>query len=302
MITQPSESTTTRDNRLDQAQRLREIASINRRRRQDDEVRRSKRIAVTSGKGGVGKSSFALNLAVLTAKLGRKVLLIDADTNLANIDILLGISPPYNISHVISGQKRAQEILVEGPEGIAILPAASGSIEQVMSEGAATESIIADLNAMEEGFDIVIIDTGAGASRSVVDFLLFSDLTVLVTTPEPTAITDAYAMVKLLSLERHDADVRVMVNFARDKYEAVEVYDKLSSVVMHFLKMEIGYLGFMPRDESVAQAVHMQNPLVRAFPKAPASVQLKFISRKLLQVESVLTEEGGIFSALFRRS
>lgn len=287
---------------MDQAQKLREIASSNRRRRAGDNGRGTRRIAITSGKGGVGKSNFALNFSILSSRMGKKALLIDADTNLANIDILLGISPQYNISHVIAGQKRASEILLQGPEGIFILPAASGDIEQVINEGLGSESVIADLNSLEEDYDIVVIDTGAGASRNVIDFLLFSDTVVLITTPEPTSITDAYAMVKLLSLERPEVEALIVVNFAKDKYEALEVFDRLSSVIIHFLKMEVGYLGYLPRDANVGHAVRLQQPFILAYPKSGASVQMKFITRKLLMMDKPLPEEGaGLFSGLFRR-
>lgn len=286
----------------DQAQRLRELASFERHRRYSDNKLRAKRIAVTSGKGGVGKSNFSLNFACLAAQFGKNVLLIDADTNLANIDILLGISPKYNISHVIAGLKSANEILIKGPSGISILPAASGNFEQAIHEGLAAESVIADLNTMEAGFDYVVMDTGAGASRSVLDFVLFSDTMVLLTTPEPTSITDAYAVVKLITAERADIDIQVLVNYANNKHQAVEVYDKLASVIRHFLKVEVQYLGYMPRDQALIDSVHLQEPLINAFPKSPASNQLKFIARKLMQLKKMPENDlHGLFSGIFRR-
>jgi len=286
----------------DQAQRLRELASFERHRRYSDDKMRAKRIAVTSGKGGVGKSNFSLNFACLAAKFGKKVLLVDADTNLANIDILLGVSPQYNISHVIAGMKSASEILVKGPDGISILPAASGNFEQAIHEGLAAESVIADLNTLESGFEYVVMDTGAGASRSVLDFVLFSDTMVLITTPEPTAITDAYAVVKLITAERADIDIQVLVNFADNKLNAMEVYEKLASVIRHFLKVEVQFLGYLPRDQALVESVHLQEPLINAFPKSPASNQLKFIARKLMQLKKIPENDvHGLFSGIFRR-
>lgn len=285
---------------LNQAYRLRELASAER-RISSDGTRISRRISVTSGKGGVGKSNFALSIAIIAAKLGRKALLIDADTNLANLDILMGISPEYNLSHVLAGLKGVREILVDGPEGISILPAASGNLEQVLHEGIGSEAIIADLNSLEEDYDLVVMDTGAGASRTVLNFVLFSDIVVLVTTPEPTSITDAYAMVKLISAEKADMDIKILVNFARNKHESMEVFDKLSTVINHFLKIEVHYLGYMPRDISVERAVHMQEPLINAFPKSSVSVQLKFIARKLIQIGEVQDDGVGLFGGLFRR-
>ena len=287
---------------MDQAQRLRELASIERFRRFSAKSRSAKRIAVTSGKGGVGKSNFSLNFAVLAARLGKKVLLIDADTNLANIDILLGISPNFNISHVIAGLKSAEEILVAGPDGVSILPAASGDIEQALNEGVASESVIADLNALEDKFDLVVMDTGAGASRTVLDFIIHADTMVLITTPEPTAITDAYAVVKLISAERPDIDIQILINFAHDKREAQEVYEKLASVISHFLKLQTKFLGFMPRDNNLVEAVRRQKLLIQLFPQSPASNQMKFMTRKLLQLNRELPRKSaGIFSTLFRR-
>ena len=149
---------------LDQAHRLREIASIERRKRLDDSKHRARRIAVTSGKGGVGKSNLALNFSILASMLRKKTLLIDADTNLANIDILLGLSLKYNLSHVLAGYKSCSEIILEGPSGISILPAASGSIEQMLNEGVASESIIADLN-MLEGYGVQFRYPGYAADK-----------------------------------------------------------------------------------------------------------------------------------------
>jgi flagellar biosynthesis protein FlhG len=290
-----------KDYMLDQAQKLRELVSVERRRRLGERIRHTRRIVVTSGKGGVGKSNFSLNFAILTARLGKKVLLIDADTNLANIDILLGISPKYNLSHVVAGIKSPQDILLAGPAGITLLPAASGNIEQVLNEGVASEAVIADLNSLEGNFDLVVMDTGAGASRVVLDFVLSADTMVLLTTLEPTAITDAYAVVKLVSSERADLDIQILVNLVRNKREAVEVYEKLASVINHFLKIDVQYLGYLPRDTVVERAVHVQEPFVNAFPKAPISVQMKFISRKLMQLgELPVNEIGGIFSGLWR--
>jgi flagellar biosynthesis protein FlhG len=288
---------------LDQAKRLREIASSDRKQKFTNRNRKSRRISVTSGKGGVGKSNFSLNLAVLAAKFGKKVLLIDADTNLANIDILLGLSPQYNISHVIAGIKRADEITIEGPEGITILPAASGSLEQLSGEARASDAVIADLNSLEEDFDVVIMDTGAGASKAVLEFLFFSDTITLITTPEPTAITDAYALVKLLSIDKPDADIWFLINYAANKREALEVFDKLASVINHFLNVRVNFLGFMPRDSSIPRAVHRQQPLIKLYPKSPAANQIKFMTRKLLNLDVVRSGKmSGLFSGLFRRS
>lgn len=268
---------------LDQAHKLRELALIDRRNKLGSSSRRARRIAVTSGKGGVGKSNFALNIAILCAALKKNTLLIDADTNLANIDILLGISPKFNLSHVLAGQKECREIIVQGPGGISILPASSGSIEQALDDGIASDSIIYDLNSLENDYDLVIFDTGAGVSKAVLDFILIADTMVLVTTPEPTAVTDAYAMVKLITVDRPEIDIQIMVNMASDKQEAVEVFDKLSSVIMHFLNTEVRFLGYLPKDSSVERAVHLQSPLVNSFPKSPSATQLKFIARKLIQ-------------------
>ena len=288
---------------LDQAHRLRELASVERRKQMNGEIRKSRRIAVTSGKGGVGKSNFALNFAILTAVLKKKTLLIDADTNLANIDILMGISPKYNLSHVLAGQKTCREILLEGPSGISILPAASGSIEQALDEGIASNSVIHDLNSLEEDYEVVILDTGAGVSRTVLDFVLIADTMVLVTTPEPTAITDAYAMVKLVTSERADMDVQILVNMAVNKREALEVFDKLSSVIGHFLSAEVHYLGFLPRDPMLERSVYTQEPLVKGYPKSPAAIQIKFISRKLMQTGDIVMEKSpGFLGNLFRRA
>jgi flagellar biosynthesis protein FlhG len=287
---------------IDQAFKLRELASNERRHHLGERKRLTRRISVTSGKGGVGKSNFALNFAILASQLGKKTLLIDADTNLANIDILLGITPQFNLSHVIAGMKSAREVLIKGPNGIDILPASSGNLEQVLHDTAASQAVISDLDTLENDYELVVLDTGAGASRNVLDFVLYSDIMVLVTTPEPTAITDAYALIKLVTQERGDIDIQILVNLAHTKQEAMEVFEKLSAVVTHFLNLEVSFLGYLPRDIAVERAVQMQAPLVPTFPKSSIATQLKFIARRLLLSGNLPAEENlSLFAGLFRR-
>ncbi len=235
-------------------------------------------IAVSSGKGGVGKTNSVVNLAVALAEMGKKVLLLDADLGLGNLDVLLGLAPRYNLGHLLRGEKTIGDILVDGPAGIKILPASSGvqeltnlSLEQRLTLKSHLESAGMDM-------DIIIIDTGAGISNNVLFFNMAAHEIVVVVTPEPTSITDAYALMKVLCKKHGERKFKLLVNTARSRKEAVEVYRKLSLVAERFLNISVDYLGCVFNDENVQRSVLRQKAVMELYPDTAASLCFKEIA------------------------
>jgi len=248
-----------------------------------DEARGGLRITITSGKGGVGKSNFALNTAIAMAGLGKKVLLVDADTNLANLDLLLGISPKYNLADVVTGNKTMREIVLPGPGGIDILPGASGDIFMLGLDEQVEYRLLDSFAELEENHDVIIIDTGAGLSRQIISFAVSADEVVIVTSQEPTSRADAYAMIKIISQHRPTLPIHLLVNMVRSADEAMDVYDGLNLVVQTFLKFSVKYLGYIPFDPNVMASVAIQKPLMIEHPRSSASVAIRMTAHKLLR-------------------
>lgn len=229
-------------------------------------------ICVTSGKGGVGKTNIVTNLGYALARLGKRVLVLDADLNLANVDILLGLTPRYNLHHVFMGEKTLQEVLVEGPAGLRILPASSGIMEMAELTEQQRLYFLAEMDALAIATDIMLIDTAAGINNNVIYFNLAAQERIIILTPEPTSLTDAYALIKVLS-SRHDVKrFRILVNLARSEKEAINVFRKLSIVSDRFLgSLSLDYLGHVPYDSRLPQAVREQRLVSDIFPEAQSS-------------------------------
>jgi flagellar biosynthesis protein FlhG len=229
-------------------------------------------MAVGSGKGGVGKSNVVINLALAFDRLGLRVLIMDADLGLANIDVLLGLTPKYNMSHVLSGQKRLDEVLVDGPGRVKIMPASSGVQELTKLTDDQKLLFLELLDGLETDIDVLLIDTGAGISDTVLYFNLAAHERIIIVTPEPTSLTDAYALIKVLYSKHGERHFRILVNSAADESRGKSVFAKLSKVADHFLDgLSLDYLGTIPHDTSVTRSVLQQRPLLEAFPEAPAS-------------------------------
>jgi flagellar biosynthesis protein FlhG len=228
-------------------------------------------LAVTSGKGGVGKTNVVANLSVCLSELGKKIVVLDADFGLANLDVLLGLTPRYHLGHVLYGNKTLTEIMVQGPEGIRIIPASSGL--QRMSELtlAQRNHLVESFANLDSDTDYFIIDTAAGISRNVIHFLLSAQEVIVVSAPEPTAIVDAYAVIKIILAEDPRKYIQVLINSVEHAGEAREVFSQINSVVKRFLNREIEYLGHIERDTHVLQAVRSQMLVTHRYPKAPAS-------------------------------
>ncbi len=240
-------------------------------------------LAVTSGKGGVGKTNVVANLSVCLSELGKKVVVLDADFGLANLDVLLGLTPRYHLGHVLFGNKTLSEVMVQGPQGIRIIPASSGL--QRMSE-----LTLAQRNHLVESFahldtdtDYFIIDTAAGISRNVIHFLLSAQEVIVVSAPEPTAIVDAYAVIKIILAEDRKKQIQVLINSVERSEDAQEVFCQINSVVKRFLNREVDYLGHIERDSHVPQAVRSQMPVTHRFPNAAASRSFRNLARRIAQ-------------------
>ncbi len=249
-------------------------------------------ISVTSGKGGVGKTNIAANLAYLLSRKNQKTMILDADAGLANIDVILGINSPYNLFHVLNGERLLAETLVEGPGGIKILPSASGIPEMTDLSRGQKLTLIDELNSLNDSLDFILIDTGAGISSNVMYFNMAAKEIIVVTTPEPTALTDAYALIKVLYQRHAKRRFRLIVNMVRRPSEAKEVYDRLSHATDQFLNLTIEYLGYVLLDEKVKQAVLQQRAVAEIYPNSPATRCLAKIAETICS-ENVRDDEDG---------
>ncbi len=240
-------------------------------------------VAVLSGKGGVGKTNVVANLAIAVSGLGARVLLVDGDLGLANVDVLLGLAPRYSVADVLAGRCGLEQALVEGPRGVRILPAASGRPDLAALDPGSLERLLGALREAARDHDLVLVDAGAGVGPSVLGLASGSDRVVVVTTPEPTSLADAYAAVKLLHQLTPDRRSELLVNAARDETEARETHAQLQRVARRFLGAPIGYLGFLPADPRLAAAVARQRAVVEMYPASPSARRLVALAADLLR-------------------
>ncbi len=250
--------------------------------------------AIASGKGGVGKTAVVANLAVLLARFGKRVLILDADLGLANIDVVFGLAPAYNLNHFFTGEQGLEAILIEGPEGIKILPAGSGVQRFTRLDSEQKMRLLEALDSMHNDFDFVLIDTEAGISENVTYFTTAAHEILVVTTPEPTAITDAYALMKLLSNQYHEKHFNLIVNFIKNEEEALDVYRKLTMVANRYLDISIDYIGSIPRDKLMVDAIRKQKVLVQLFQDSKASHAFEALARTIMQEPQCLEPKGSI--------
>lgn len=252
-------------------------------------------ISVTSGKGGVGKTNVVANLALALAQAGQRVLVWDADLGLANIDVVLGLKPEYNIHHLLTGEKTLSEIIVEGPGGIQIMPASSGIQELAnLGEGQKVQ-LLTELDEFDDDLDFLLIDTGAGISSNVMYFNLAAQQCIVVVTPEPTSITDAYALIKVMSTRYNQKRFNILVNMVVGAKEAKNVFTLLASVAdKHLTSISMDYLGFIPRDEWMLKAIRMQQPILQAFPSAEASKKFGDLAKRIIRIPMDTTLNGNV--------
>ena len=237
-------------------------------------------LAVTSGKGGVGKTAVVSNVAVSMARLGRRVLIIDADLGLANIDVVFGLAPRYNLNHFFAAEQSLDAIMLDGPAGIKILPAGSGVQKFTHLDSQMKMRFLDELDSLHGDFDVVLIDTEAGISENVTYFNAAAQEILVVTTPEPTAITDAYALMKLLSTQYHEKRFNLIVNSVRDNDEALDVYRKLTMVSSRYLDISIDFLGGIPFDRRMHESVRRQKVMVDLYPGTKVSTAFQAIAEK----------------------
>lgn len=237
-------------------------------------------IAVTGGKGGVGKTNVSVNLAVAMAGMGKKVMLLDADLGLANIDIVLGLHTDKDLSHVLSGECNLSDVVVEGPAGIRVVPGASGVQHMAELSEAEHAGLIRAFSDVGSDLDVLIVDTAAGISDTVISFSRAAQELIVVVCDEPASITDAYAMIKLLNREYGVDRFRVLSNMTRSAQEGRDLYNKMCKVTDRYLDVMLSYMGSIPYDENVRKAVKAQKPVLQAFPRSRVAQIFKNLAKK----------------------
>lgn len=284
---------------MDQAEKLRNIIKA----QSGTPERQARVITVTSGKGGVGKSSVSINLALQFRKQGKSVIIFDADFGLANIEVMFGAIPKYNLADMIFRGKGFKDIIVEGPEGIGFISGGSGINGLGNMNKDQVQYLVFKLKELETLADIIIIDTGAGISDSVLEFVVASSEVLLVTTPEPTSITDAYALLKTLNaragFDREYTEIKVVTNRVSSYEEGKNLYNKLEVVVSKFLKINLKYLGIIPMDANMSKAVMQQKPISSAYPNSSATEAFEKMAQALLgNTEMEVTKRNGLAKAV----
>ncbi len=270
-------------------------------KRQKNENVYTKIISVTSGKGGVGKTNIVCNLAYCFASMGKKVIIMDADLSLGNVSVIMGMIPKYNISQVIYGDKQLRDIIMTDSNGIMVLPASSGISElsnlsesQKITLMSRFDEFAGDMDGSGRPADILLIDTGAGISSNVLYFNLAASEIYVVVTPEPTSITDAYALIKVLSTKYSEKYFSILINNVRSEKEAKEVYKHLSLVSDKFLKVNLNYIGHVLNDDNISRSVIMQKPASSIFPDSKSSECFKKMAYNILSQKDSKISNGNI--------
>ena len=238
-------------------------------------------LVVASGKGGVGKSNCAANLAVCLGELGARVLLVDGDFAQANLDLLLGVHPRYDVQHLLAGEKAPEDIVVAGPRNVRLVPAASGAPELSDLDDLRREIVVRAISQLEADADLVLIDAASGVGKSVTSLCLAADDVVVVTTPEMPAFSDAYSLIKLLQQQGLQQPPHLLVNMAGTPEEAEETAHRIRLVARRFLRLEVDSWGHVPFDPTIGRAVRRQEPVVTAFPQSPASLAYRALAARL---------------------
>ncbi len=286
---------------MDQAEQLRKLV-----KNQERQQTAARVITVTSGKGGVGKTSIAVNLAIQMQRLGKRVIILDADFGLANIEVMLGIRPQYNLADLMFRGKSLSEIITKGPEGIGFISGGSGIQELARMTKEQVMYLTQKLVELDSMADVILVDTGAGIADNVLEFVTASSEVVLVATSEPTSITDAYALLKALNrragFSREHTSIKMISNRVGSEAEGKSLYEKMSVVVDKFLNIQPEFLGIIPQDDMISKAVMVQKPITMAYPNAPAAKAMQLIAAKLCDSPQQESKKGitGLFSDMIR--
>lgn len=265
----------------DQAQKLRELISS----KKPEEIaalpgaKDARVITISSGKGGVGKTNFTVNLGIALARRNQRVSIIDADLGLANVDVIMGIVPKYTLTHVVKNEMDIREVVLEGPEGIKIISGGSGVMELVNLDSEALETLIESLAFLNDESDFILVDTGAGLSQNVMSFIRAANEVILVVTPDPSAITDAYALIK--NITEQDKQIRIVINRVESNKEGQDVFNKIHSAAKKFLKVDVENLGFIYEDPNVRKSVRQQIPFMINNPACLASKGIDLVAAGL---------------------
>lgn len=289
----------------DQAEKLRMLARSIKQQVEDDintqaqqqtesQIHKTRVIAVTSGKGGVGKTNFTINIALALAQKGKRVMILDADLGLANVDVLMGLNPQYTLYHVLKEESSIRNAVTTSPHGIMVIAGGSGVQELANLPKKKLQKFIKQMDELEGMADILLIDTGAGLTKNVMSFVMAADEVVVICTPEPTAITDAYGMVKTLYNMKPQSIVQLVVNRVEDQEEADMTANKLTTVAERFLQFPIARLGFILDDQLVSKSVKGQEPFIIKYPNSMAAECIRGLAGQLLNEEDVSMASGGV--------
>ncbi|SHJ22365.1 flagellar biosynthesis protein FlhG [Desulfatibacillum alkenivorans DSM 16219] len=258
-------------------------------------------VAVTSGKGGVGKTNIVGNLAIALSRMGKRVLILDGDLGLANIDIIYGLHPEFTIKHVLTGEKDLKDVIVKGPEGVSVIPASSGLADLVHLTQGEKLNLLSEFDGLEEDYDIFLIDTGAGISSNIVYFNAAARERIVIATPEPTSITDAYALMKVMFTRHGTRTFKLLVNMVNNEAEADLVFKSLSNALLRFLQdISLEYMGCIKRDDHVPKSVKKQAPLLTLYPKSMAGKGINELAERFLSKGEDSSADGNI-KFFFRR-
>ncbi|NMM61439.1 MinD/ParA family protein [Clostridium sp. P21] len=285
---------------MDQAEKLRNLVQKGKILKQENKLNLNKPriITVTSGKGGVGKSNFVVNIAIAIQRMGKKVLIFDADIGMGNDDVLMGFLPKFNVYDIIFDNKSIEEVVIEGPLGVKLLPGGTGisKLEEVTE--AQREDFINKLSELND-IDYVIMDTGAGVNRSVLGFITCCEELILITTPEPTSLTDAYSLLKTVNHFKVKDSAKIVVNKTIDAAEGEATYNKFYNVVKKFLNVKLQYLGNMSEDKKLIKAVRQQEPFLISYPNSDVARDIECIAKKIMGIES--EKSGKNIQDLFKK-
>ena len=250
-------------------------------------VRKSRVIAIASGKGGVGKTNVAVNLGMALQRKNKKVLLVDADLGTANIDVLLGLTPKYHLGHLLNGERELTEIIIDGPEGLDILPGTSGIEEFLDISRRQVERLRLLSFQLEYSYDIILVDISAGVHSSNINFISICDEVIVVLVPEPTAIMDAYSLVKILHNHQYDGKINLLINQLNSRQEGKGILERMSKVIREYLGIEAEIVGYIPFDNNLRQAVKKQKALLELYPGSRAGQAFDEVAEMLINSRTV---------------